>query len=86
MNTPAEQPAVPPARAFYQLRFSGPIPPDLVRDLEGIDLTVEPTETVLFGTLPDQSALFGLLVRINDLGLQLLEVSRLTDEGAASAG
>jgi hypothetical protein len=86
MNTPAEQADVPPARAFYQLRFSGPIPLDLVRDLEGIDLTVEPTETVLFGTLPDQSALFGLLARINDLGLQLLEVRRLTDEGAAPTG
>lgn len=86
MNAPAEQPAVPPARSFYQLRFSGPVPPELVRDLEGIDVIVEPTETVLFGTLPDQSALFGLLVRINDLGLQLLEVRRLTDEDAASTG
>jgi hypothetical protein len=86
MNMPAEQPAVPPARALYQLRFSGPIPSDLVRELEGIHVTVEPTETVLFGTLPDQSALFGLLVRINDLGLQLIEVRRLTDEGAPSTG
>ena len=46
-------------------------------------MTVEPAETVLYGSLPDQSALFGLLVRIHDLGLQLLEVRRLTDDGTA---
>jgi hypothetical protein len=86
MNTPAGRPAVPPARAFYKLRISGSIPTDLVRDLEGINLTVEPAETILFGTLPDQSALFGLLVRIHDLGLQLLEVRRLTDQDATSTG
>jgi hypothetical protein len=86
MNAPAERPAVPPVRALYQLRVSGPIPSDLVRDLEGINVTVEPAETVLYGTLPDQAALFGLLVRIHDLGLQLLEVRRLTDDGTVSTG
>ena len=47
-------------------------------------MTVEPAETVLYGTLPDQAALFGLLVRIHDLGLQLLEVRRLTEDGTVS--
>jgi hypothetical protein len=83
MNPPAERPAVPTARALYQLRVSGSIPADLVRDLEGVNMTIEPAQTVLYGTLPDQSALFGLLVRIHDLGLQLLEVRRITDEDIA---
>jgi hypothetical protein len=83
MNLPAERPAVPTARARYQLRVSGSLPADLVRDLEGVNMTIEPAQTVLHGTLPDQAALFGLLVRIHDLGLQLLEVRRITDEDIA---
>jgi len=33
-------------------------------------------ETVLAGELPDQAALFGVLNRIEELGLELLEVLR----------
>jgi hypothetical protein len=84
MNAPAERADSLPARALYQLRVSGPIPQDLIRDLKDINITVEPAETVLYGTLQDQSALFGLLVRIHDLGLQLLEVRRLTQDEIAS--
>jgi hypothetical protein len=62
------------------------MPADLVRDLSGLKVSVEPAETVLSGTLPDQSALFGLLVRIHNLGLQLLEVRRLTDTDVTSKG
>jgi hypothetical protein len=84
MTEPAEQSDGPPARALYQLRVEGPIPSDLVRDLGGLTVSVEPAETVLSGTLPDQAALFGLLVRIHGLGLHLLEVRRLTDPDATS--
>jgi hypothetical protein len=84
MSAPADRPGIVPARALYQLRVSGPIPHDLLRDLQGLNVTVEPAETVLYGSLPDQSALFGLLVRIHDLGLQLLEVRRLTQDDTAS--
>jgi hypothetical protein len=80
MNVPAERPARPPARTLYELRIAGPVPADLVRDLPGIDVTVEPAETILYGPLQDQAALFGLLVRIHDLGLQLLEVRPVTHE------
>ena len=34
-----------------------------------------PDETTLRGTLPDQAALYGLISRLRDLGLQLLSVS-----------
>jgi hypothetical protein len=83
MNAPAERPAIPSARNLYQLRISGPIPADLVRDLAEVKVTVEPAETILYGRLRDQSALFGLLVRIHDLGLQLREVRVLTQEDTA---
>ena len=83
MNPPAERPNRPPARTLYELRIAGPVPADLVRDLAGINVTVEQAETILYGRLHDQSALFGLLIRIHDLGLQLLEVRRLTHEDTA---
>jgi hypothetical protein len=39
--------------------------------------TVEPVETVLYGPVPDQSALHGLLDRIESLGLELVEIRQL---------
>ncbi len=86
MTEPADQTDGPPARALYQLRVEGPIPADLIRELGTLTVSVEPAETVLSGTLADQAALFGLLVRIHDLGLQLLEVRRLTDTEATPEG
>jgi hypothetical protein len=86
MNSPAEWSDSSPIRALYQLRVSGPMPAELVYDLEGLQMSVEPAETVLYGNLPDQSALFGLLARIQDLGLQLLEVRRLTDVTTTEKG
>src|SRR4051794_26785661 len=83
MTAPAERPALPPAHAVYELRISGSIPADLVHDLSGINMTVAQAETVLYGTLQDQSALFGLLLRIHDLGLQVLEVRRLAEDDTA---
>jgi hypothetical protein len=83
MNAPAERPTRPPAPTLYRLRISGPVPAVLVHDLAGINVTVEQAETILYGTLQDQSALFGLLVRIHDLGLQVLEVRRLTHDDTA---
>jgi len=37
---------------------------------------VQGGETVLAGSLPDQSALYGVLVQIEQLGLELLDVHR----------
>ncbi len=44
--------------------------PELVADQRGDD-------TVLAGTLADQAALYGVLARIEGLGLELLEVRRV---------
>jgi hypothetical protein len=75
------------AEATYQVRVSGAIPADLLADLPHLTVTVEPPETVLHGSLPDQSALFGLIARIHGLGLRLIEVRRVgADESSGSAG
>ncbi|GAA3383630.1 hypothetical protein [Cryptosporangium minutisporangium] len=68
--------------ATYQLRVSGVIPPELLAELRDLTVSVEPPETVLHGSLPDQSAVVGLIARIHGLGLHLVEVRRLhPDDG-----
>jgi hypothetical protein len=62
---------------IYQVRVSGAIPADLLADLHDLTVSVEPPETVLHGSLPDQSAVVGLISRIHGLGLRLIEVRRL---------
>jgi hypothetical protein len=65
------------AEATYQIRVSGTLPAELLTELGSLDVIVEPAETVLYGSLPDQSVLFGLITRIHGLGLRLIEVRRL---------
>lgn len=66
--------------ASYQVRVSGVIPAALLAELSGLTVTVEPPETVLQGSLPDQSAVVGLISRIHGFGLRLIEVRRLPND------
>lgn len=44
----------------------------------GLTITLEENgDTILTGPVPDQAALFGLLRRVRDLGMQLVSVNRL---------
>lgn len=70
----------------YEVRVAGVIPSDLLPELRDLAITVEPPETVLHGSLPDQSALFGLLSRIHGLGLRLIEVQRVPGEEGPDEG
>jgi hypothetical protein len=66
------------AKAF-EIHVRGEVPPDLLDELEHLTAVEVPAQTVLKGVLPDQSALFGMLARLQDLGLELIEVQRLSD-------
>ncbi|MBG0567178.1 hypothetical protein I4J89_37600 [Actinoplanes sp. NEAU-A11] len=66
--------------ASYQVRVSGVIPDEVLAELRDLTVSVEPPETVLHGSLPDQSAVVGLISRIHGLGLRLIEVRRLPAE------
>ena len=63
--------------ATYQLRVSGVIPAEVLAELHDMTVSVEPPETVLHGSLPDQSAVVGLISQIHGLGLRLIEVRKL---------
>ena len=66
----------------YEIRVRGRLTDSLVAAFEGMNASVEPVETVLHGPVQDQAALYGLLDRIQDLGLELVEVRRLPDPPA----
>jgi hypothetical protein len=43
---------------------------------DGLTITTENGDTLITGALPDPAALFGVISRVRDLGLELLSVRR----------
>lgn len=65
------------AREIWQIRVQGHLGPQWKDWFEGMTITnVEQGEAILVGPLADQAALFGVLLKIRDLGLPLLGVTR----------
>ncbi len=65
---------------FYQLRVRGHLSPAWSEELSGMALNCEANGyTSITGVVQDQAALFGLLVRIHDLGLELISVNQLSN-------
>ena len=64
--------------AHYRIRVKGNLENKWAEWFDGFAITPQPTaETVLIGEVADQAALHGLLAKVRDLGLPLLEVKRL---------
>ena len=79
-NTPPESWIDLPA--VYQIIVKGRLDDHWTEWFDGLTLTVNKDEsgtvfTTLTGPIKDQGALHGLLARVRDLGLLLLEVHRL---------
>ena len=69
--------------ARYAIRVAGRLAPRWAEWLEGLELRHEADGTTLLsGRLPDQSALFGVLIKIRDLNLVLLNVERVASSNA----
>jgi hypothetical protein len=67
----------PPRGEFYEIRIQGHLDEHSARRFEGLTLTLLPTgETLLTGRVADQAALHGILARIRDMGVTLMEVKR----------
>lgn len=67
----------------YEIRIEGHLGHSWSDWLEGMSLRHEDNgETVLSGPLVDQAALHGVLIKIRDLGLPLVAVSRIEQASA----
>ena len=63
---------------FYEIRVKGHLGDSWSSWFEGMTIRHEESgETVLSGTLVDEAALHGVLMKVRDLGLPLVEVRRL---------
>jgi hypothetical protein len=62
----------------YEIRVAGVVPEALLLEIERSRVGVPPVHTVLSGSLPDQAAVHNIINRIQGLGLELIEVHRLT--------
>jgi len=60
----------------YQITVRGRLSDAVASAFEGLTATPSAAGTVICGELPDQAALFGVLDRIESLGLELLAVCR----------
>ena len=70
----------PPAESvYYEIRIRGLLGDTLLGAFPGLHADVQGGVTVLAGSLPDQSALYGVLAQIEQLGLELLGVSSVED-------
>ena len=69
------------APVSYEIRVMGYLSANWAARFEGLSMRHEPEgETVLSGPL-DQSALHGVLVKIRDMGLNLISVNRAEAPG-----
>jgi hypothetical protein len=66
--------------ASYLIRIQGTIDSTWSDWFGGFTITPQNGETVLEGKVNHQAALHGILAKINELGLSLISVNKLTDE------
>jgi hypothetical protein len=63
-------------RRCYEIRVRGPIGPTVMQAFPTLTATRSGHDTLLTGSLPDQSALYGVIYQLETLGMQLLEIRR----------
>jgi hypothetical protein len=61
----------------YEIRVRGSIGPTIMQAFPTLTASPSAQDTLLTGSLPDQSALYGVIHQLETLGLQLVEVRRL---------
>ncbi|PSM40912.1 hypothetical protein C6Y14_23175 [Streptomyces dioscori] len=68
-----------PVGGDFEIRIKGRVSQAFRSAFAELTVTVSPPETVLHGARLDQAALYGILDRIQALGLELVEVRRLPE-------
>jgi hypothetical protein len=65
-------------QAIYRIIVKGILDPSWSDWFDGFSISSQADRTFLNGIVPDQSALHGILGKINDLGLSIISVTKLT--------
>jgi hypothetical protein len=75
------------ARAVtYEIRVEGQLDQRWLDWFDGIQLTyADNRETILRGAMRDQTALYGMLMKMRDLGLTLVSVTRAEPDAQTDA-
>jgi hypothetical protein len=60
----------------YEIRVKGVLDSRWSAWFDGLQVTSDGHETTIAGPVTDQAALHGLLAKVRDLGMELLEVRR----------
>jgi hypothetical protein len=63
----------------YQIRVRGHLGARMRRAFPALAATTRGGDTLLTGHLQDQASLYGVIARLEGLGLELLELRRLPD-------
>ena len=66
----------------YEFRVKGRLGETLLAAFPALTADYRHGETLLTGDLPDQAALHGVLAEIEALGLELLELRRMSDQAS----
>jgi hypothetical protein len=63
----------------YEIRVRGHLGAKMLRAFPALRARTRGGDTLLTGRLPDQAALYGVIARLEALGLELLELRHLPD-------
>jgi hypothetical protein len=68
----------PPDRSYYEIKIRGCLDSSWSAWFDGLMLTAdcERNETLISGEVPDQAALHGILIKVRNLGLPLIGMTR----------
>ena len=61
----------------YEIRVRGRLGPTMLRAFPALAAQARGQDTLLWGCLPDQAAVYGVIAKLEALGLELLELRRL---------
>jgi hypothetical protein len=70
----------------YEIRIRGPIGPTIMQAFPTLTASRSGQDTLLTGSIPDQSALYGVIHQLEALGLQLIEIRRPKRGAAGTSG
>jgi hypothetical protein len=68
---------------LYEIHVRGQVSDDVLDELGRLTVATANPRTVLWGPVRDQAALLGILLRLQNMGIELVEVRQFPDEGTA---